>query len=146
MNRAPRLALGLLLCTSLGACAHHRQARLEAERIAPTRVTTIGVNAYLWRAALDTVSFMSIAQSDSNGGVIVTNWYINPAVQTERMKVSVTILDQDLRADAVRVAAARQILQGGQWVDTSVQAATNQRLEEVILQKARDLRRNAAAG
>ena len=146
MNRAPRFALGLLLCASLGACAHHRKTRPEAERIAPTRVTTIGVNAYLWRAALDTLSFMSIAQSDSNGGVIVTNWYINPSIQTERMKVSVTILDQDLRADAVRVAAARQILQGGQWVDTSVQAATNQRLEEVILQKARDLRRNAAAG
>lgn len=145
MIRASRLALGFLLCAGLGACAHHRRP-VTAERVLPTRVTTIGVNAYLWRAALDTLSFMSIAQTDSNGGVIVTNWYINPSVQTERMKVSVSILDQDLRADAVRVASARQILQNGQWVDTSVQAATNQRLEEIILQKARDLRRNASAG
>jgi hypothetical protein len=134
------------LCAGAGGCAHHRHPAVPSERVLPTRVTTIGVNAYLWRAALDTLSFMSIAQTDSNGGVIVTNWYINPSVPGERMKVSVTILDQDLRADAVRVAAARQILQNGQWVDTSVQAATDQRLEEIILQKARDLRRNASAG
>jgi hypothetical protein len=75
--------------------------------------------------------------------VIVTDWYANPAVPTERMKLTVTILDQDLRADAVRVAAARQISQGGQWVDAPVQAATVQKLEEIILAKARDLRRSA---
>ena len=87
---------------------------------------------------------MTLAQTDSNGGVIVTEWYVNPQVQTERMKVSVAILDQDLRADAVRVSTSRQVLQGGQWTDTSVQAATNQKMEEIILQKARDLRRSAA--
>jgi len=123
-----------------------RGRRDQAVQVAPTRLTTIGVNAYLWRAALDTVSFMSIAQTDSNGGVIVTEWYVSRSLPNERMKVSITILDQDLRADAVRVAAARQVLQNGQWVDAAVQAATNQRLEEIILQKARDLRRNAVAG
>jgi hypothetical protein len=61
------------------------------------------------------------------------------------MKVSVSILDSALRADAVRVSSARQIYQNGQWVDAAVQASTNQKLEEIILQKARDLRRNAAA-
>jgi hypothetical protein len=108
-------------------------------------MTQIGVNSYLWRAALDTLSFMTIAQTDSNGGVIVTEWYVNPAIQTERMKVSVAILDPELRADALRVSSSRQIQQNGQWVDTSVQAATNQKLEEIILQKARDLRRNGAS-
>jgi hypothetical protein len=145
MTRASRFVV-LLLCAGARACAHHRHPAALGERVLPTRVTTIGVNAYLWRAALDTISFMSIAQTDSNGGVVVTNWYVNPSVPGERMKVSVAILDQDLRADAVRVATARQVLQNGQWVDTSVQAATNQRLEEIILQKARDLRRNASAG
>jgi len=89
---------------------------------------------------------MPLTQTDSNGGVIVTDWYANPAVPTERMKVTVTILDQDLRADAVRVAASRQVLQNGQWADAPVQAATVQKLEDIILAKARDLRRNAVAG
>ena len=150
MIRASRLALGLALCASLAACGGGLFGRGDknkaptAKQLAPARITTIGVNAYLWRATLDTLSFMTIAQTDSNGGVIVTEWYVNPAIRTERMKASVAILDQELRADAVRVSTARQILQGGQWVDTSVAAGTNQKLEEVILQKARDLRRNAA--
>ena len=139
-------AVALLLCGGLATGAEARKHKAQpAPKVAPTRVTTIGVNAYLWRAALDTLSFASIAQSDSNGGVLVTNWYVNPQLPTERMKVSVSILDQDLRADAVRVAAARQVLQNGQWIDTSVQAATDEKLEEIILQKARDLRRNAAS-
>ena len=100
-------------------------------------------HSYLWRASLDTLSFMGVAQTDSNGGVIVTDWYANPQTPTERMKVTVTILDQDLRADALRVAAIRQVSQGGQWVAAPVQAAPVQKLEEIILTRARDLRRGA---
>lgn len=114
--------------------------------LAASKVTTIGVNAYLWRAALDTVSFMPLVQTDSNGGVIVTDWYANPQSPGERMKLTVSILDQDLRADALRVAASRQVNQSGNWVDAPVQAATVQKLEEIILTKARDLRRSAVGG
>ena len=142
MIRPSRVVPGLLLCAVLAGCAHHRGRGVAAQRMLPARMTTIGVNAYLWRATLDTLSFMTIAQTDSNGGVIVTEWYVNPAAPTERMKVSVAVLDPELRADALRVSTSRQIQQNGQWVDTSVLAATNQKLEEIILQKARDLRRN----
>jgi len=113
---------------------------------AASLVTTIGVNAYLWRAALDTLSFAPLAQSDSNGGVIVTEWYSNPQNPSERVKVSAAILDRDLRADALRVTASRQVLTNGQWVEAPVTAATVQRLEEIILTRARDLRRAAIAG
>ena len=89
---------------------------------------------------------MPLLQTDSNGGVIVTDWYANPNNPNERMKVSVTILDQDLRADALRVAASRQVNQGGNWVEAPVAAATVQKLEDVILTRARDLRRQASAG
>ena len=68
-------------------------------------MTTIGVNSYLWRAALDTVSFAPLLQADPNGGVIITDWYANPSSPGERVKLTVAILDQDLRADALRVSA-----------------------------------------
>jgi hypothetical protein len=106
-------------------------------------VTTIGVNSYLWRASLETLSFMPLLQADSAGGVIVTDWYSNPENPGERVKVSVTILNADLRADALRVVASREVNQGGAWTAAPVQAATVQRLEDVILTKARDLRRSA---
>jgi len=146
MIRPLRTAIVVSLAFSLAACGHHRgNARPQAD-LAASKVTTIGVNSYLWRASLDTLSFMPLLQTDSNGGVIVTDWYVNPRAPTERMKVTVTILDQDLRADAVRVAALREVNQGGQWVAAPVQAATVQKLEDIILTRARDLRRAAIAG
>jgi len=141
MNRLLRTAILGSLFLPLAACGHGGD-RPKTD-IAASQVTTIGVNAYLWRATLDTLSFMPLLQTDSNGGVIVTDWYVNPNVQTERMKVTVTILDQDLRADALRVAALREINRGGQWVTAPVQAATVQKLEDIILTRARDLRRAA---
>jgi hypothetical protein len=120
--------------------------RTQMADLAASQVTTIGVNAYLWRAALETLSYAPLTQTDSNGGVIVTDWYTNPNSPNERVKVTATILDRDLRADALRVAASRQVLQNGSWVDAPVAAATVQKLEEIILTRARDLRRNASAG
>lgn len=126
----------------LSACGGNERPRTE---LAAAQLNTIGVNAYLWRAALETVAFAPLVQADSNGGVIVTDWYANPANPTERVKLTVTILDQDLRADALRVAASRQVNESGNWVEAPVQAATVQKLEDIILTKARDLRRQALA-
>ena len=141
---APVIAASLALVLALGGCAH-KDKHLKAD-LAASKVTTIGVNAYLWRATLDTLSFMPLAQVDSNGGVVVTDWYANPARPSERMKLTVSILDQDLRADAVRVAASRQVMQAGQWTAAPVEAATVQKIEDIILGKARDLRRSAVSG
>lgn len=136
-------SLVLLSIALLPVAACSRGGNRPSADLAASKVTTIGVNSYLWRATLDTISFMPLVQTDSNGGVIVTDWYVNPNTPTERMKVTVSILDQDLRADAVRVAALREVSQGGQWVTAPVQAATVQKLEEIILTRARDLRRGA---
>jgi hypothetical protein len=143
MNRPLRtVILGSLFLLPLAACGHGD--RPEAD-LAASQITTIGVNSYLWRASLDTLSFMPLLQTDSNGGVIVTDWYTNPNVTNERVKFTVTILDKDLRADALRVAGLRQVNRGGQWVDAPVQAATVQKIEDIILTRARDLRRAAIA-
>ena len=135
-------SLVALLALGLSACGNKGRPKAD---LAASRITTIGVNSYLWRASLDTLSFMPLLQTDSNGGVIVSDWYSNPRNPGERVKVTVAILDQDLRADALRVAASRQVSQNGGWVDAPVQAATVQKLEDIILTKARDLRRGAIA-
>ena len=134
------IALVAVLGVALAGCAHHKQAR--AATVASASVTSIGVNSYLWRATLETLSFMPLAQADSSGGVIVTDWYSNPGNPNERMKISVSILDRDLRADALRVAASREVQVNGAWTPQPVQAATVQKLEDIILTKARDLRRS----
>jgi hypothetical protein len=147
MARSFHIGLAIAAAAALGGCSildagfggsGGGPRRADA---AASQVNAIGVNAYLWRAALDTVSFAPLAQVDSNGGVIVTDWYANPNAANDRAKITVTILDRELRADALRVAVARQTLQSGQWLEAPVSAATVQRLEEIILTRARDLRR-----
>ena len=141
MSRLQKSAAALILVTLVASgCSKNRDI---PNRIAPSRMTAIGVNAYLWRAAIDTISFAPLLQADANSGVIITDWYSNPRSPTERIKLTVTILDQDLRADALRVSASRQVLQNGAWVESAVAAATVQKLEDIILTRARDIRRSS---
>ncbi|HEX8414605.1 MAG TPA: DUF3576 domain-containing protein [Sphingomicrobium sp.] len=140
-STAAALAVVLTLATS--GCARNREL---PSQLAPSRVTTIGVNSYLWRAALDTISFAPLLQADANSGVIITDWFTNPNAPGERVKLTVSVLDQDLRADALRVAGARQVNQNGAWVDAAVSAATVQKLEDIILTRARDIRRTSVGG
>ncbi len=106
--------------------------------------TGIGVNAFLWRASLDTVSFMPLSSADPFGGVIITDWYSPPESPEERFKVNVFILGRDLRADGVRARVFRQINGGGEggvtWKDAQVGDTTGIDLENAILTRARELR------
>lgn len=101
----------------------------------------IGVNSYLWRASLDTIAFMPLAQADPFGGVIITDWYSPPEVPEERYKMSVYILGRELRADGLRVSVFRQQSGGPNgWVNTNVSKDTATSLENQILTRARQLR------
>jgi hypothetical protein len=143
MIRLP-LTVALLAVAVTGAgCARNKAI---PNQLAPSQMTTIGVNSFLWKAAVDTVSFAPLMQADPASGVIITDWYVNPQMPTERVKLTVAVLDTDLRADALRVSAARQSFQNGVWVDTPVTAATVQKLEDIIMTRARDLRRFSVAG
>ena len=102
---------------------------------------SIGVNSFLWRATLDTVSFMPISSADPFGGVILTDWFSPTETPDERFKLNVYILDRQLRADGIRVSVFRQVrLNNGDWTDAQVAGATGRELEDTILTRARQLR------
>ena len=100
----------------------------------------VGVNAYLWRGALETLSFMPLISADPFGGVIITDWYQPAGANGERFKATAYILGRTLRADGVRVSVYRQVMQGGQWVDAPVASNAGTELENKVLARARDLR------
>ncbi|MBO6784826.1 MAG: DUF3576 domain-containing protein [Alphaproteobacteria bacterium] len=107
----------------------------------------IGVNGFLWRASLDTLSFLPLSSADPFGGVIITDWYAPPESPSERFKVTVYILGRELRSDGLRVAVFRQKKEdGNEWLDaaTGDNAATS--LENAILTRARELRVARADG
>jgi hypothetical protein len=122
-----------------------RSRNREGGAGAPGDGSALGVNAYLWRASLDTLSFMPLASADPFGGVIITDWYSPAAAQGERFRATAYILGRQLRSDGVRVSVFRQELRGGQWMDVPVASGTGTELEDKVLARARELRSQSAA-
>ena len=151
--RGASIALAAVGLISLGACAHKSSGPepyssggggflgMGKKAPAPTSQPGIGVNAYLWRASLDTLAFMPLASADPYGGVINTDWYANPEKPDERFKVTVYILDTRLRADGLTVTVFKQTKGAdGQWVEAPTAGQTATDFENAILTRARQLR------
>ena len=140
-GRTGRLMIAVLLgagALTLSACAHNHATSGRGHGAPPE---AIGVNAYLWRATLDTLAFMPLASADPYGGVVITDWYVNPEKPDERFKATVYILDSRLRADGLNVTIFRQTANGaGSWVDAPTNAQTSIDIENAILTRARQLR------
>lgn len=102
----------------------------------------IGVNAHLWYAALDTVSFMPIHSADPFGGVIITDWYTPAQSPMERFKVNLFILDRLLRSDAIKITVFHEVWDGkkNQWMTALQDTKMATELENLVLTRARQLR------
>ena len=137
-----KIIIGLLTVTMLSGCGvfggggGKNPSSLDVQE---DMTTAIGVNGDLWRASLDSLAALPIAQTDSAGGTIITDWFVDPEVPTERMKVMVTISDRRLRADALDVSVSRQVISDGIWVSSTVLEGTEKRIEDTILIRARAL-------
>ena len=111
------------------------------DRRAPDDNAGIGVNSFLWRASLDTLSFMPLASADPFGGVIITDWYASPTQPNDRFKITVYILDRQLRADGLRASVFRQTRDNaGVWADVPADPRTGVDMENAILTRAREMR------
>ena len=119
--------------------------REERQAAAAGGGSGLSVNAYLWRATLDTLSFMPLASADPFGGTVITDWYSPSAAQGERFRAQAYVMGRQLRSDGVRVQIFRQTLERGQWVDSPVSAATNSEMEDKVLARARELRSQSAS-
>lgn len=100
----------------------------------------LGVNSFLWRATLDTLSFMPLASADPFGGVIITDWYEDPQAPGERFKVNALILDKSLRSDGVKLTVFKQTKDKTGWRDQKVDTKLERSLEDTILTRARQLK------
>jgi hypothetical protein len=143
------VAVSALAVASLGmaGCSHIMHPLGGGNKGGPKQVTNpdsaaqIGVNGYLWRATLDTLSFMPLASADPYGGTIITDWYVNPEKPDERFKCTIYILDARLRADGLNVAVFKQNKDAsGQWIDAPSTSQTETDIENAILTKARQLK------
>ncbi|MCG8443408.1 MAG: DUF3576 domain-containing protein [Caulobacterales bacterium] len=142
---SPRIIALVVLAVAATSCSGSRNVNDESAQstraVTSDDVPIIGVNSFLWRATLDTIDFMPLESADPYGGVIITDWYANPEIPSERFKATVYILDTRLRADGLKVNIFRQIFaQDRGWVDSPADAETAIQIENAILTRARQLR------
>lgn len=138
-SRSLRCAFIALQVLLLAACGG-RGSDDPLEAIGADVTTNIGVNGYLWRASIETISALAITQADTGAGIILTDWFVSSEAPDERLKVAVIISDIALRADALRVTISREMLVQGIWQQAEVRAGTVMRIEDMILTRARELR------
>lgn len=139
-----KAALFMVAAAALSACSMFGGGNDRAERGGGgggvEQSAQIGVNAFLWRASLDTLNFMPLESADPYGGIIITGWHSDPTTPSERFKATVYILDTRLRADALNVSIFRQTNENGAWTDATVNPDTELQIENAILTRARQLR------
>ena len=137
--RIGALGVSLVALAACGGGAAHPFGGGDSDRA--QQGATIGVNSYLWRATLDTLAFMPLSSADPYGGVVITDWYINPEKPDERFKCTVYILDARLRADGLNVTVFKEVANGqGGWVAAPSAGQTATDIENSILTRARQLR------
>ncbi|MDB2700191.1 DUF3576 domain-containing protein [Alphaproteobacteria bacterium] len=101
------------------------------------------VNAYLWRASLNILSFAPLISTDALGGTIITDWYVNNKIKNERIKVTAFIKTAELKSNGISVKVHVQKFIDGSWSETFTNKELETKIENNILNEARNLRINS---
>ena len=100
------------------------------------------VNAYLWRASLEVASIAPLISTDAFGGTIISDWYIHPKTKNKKIKLAIFIKSQELRSNGISVKVYVQELEGKDWSETTIDRKLSLKIEDIILNKARNMRLN----
>ena len=103
----------------------------------------INVNGFLWRASLNILSIAPLISTDALGGTIITDWYVKKNIKDERIKISAFIKTSELRSDGIEVKVHIQKLIDNVWSDTEIDNNLASKIENNILNEARNLRISA---
>ena len=161
-NTPMRIASVLLVTLLLASCSNIQPAPVQEEEEPVSFLTgkpggtklgdlaglsgdggdSMPVNAILWRASLDIISLIPIADVDTFGGTIVSDWYSLPDKPNERIKITIFVSGRELRSDAIRITVHVQSRDGmdGAWGGSIRDDEFATRLEDLVLNRAREIR------
>ena len=105
--------------------------------------SNLSVNGYLWRASLNVLSVVPLISTDALGGTIITDWYVKKNIKDKRIKITAYIKTNELRSDGIEIKVHIQKLIDNVWSDTVTDNNLASKIENNILNEARNLRINA---
>ena len=102
-------------------------------------VGIVSIKSPLWKASLEILSSFPLSNVDSRSGLIITDWYTSEKKPSERFKITVLLLSNDIRADSVKVTVHRQIIKKNRWVNKNIDTKKPIAIERQIIKRAIEL-------
>ena len=90
----------------------------------------------MWRAALKMLSSVPLSSVDSASGIIISDWYSLNNNSNERIKISITIMSDEIRADGIQVKTFKQAKNRNGWQNVKENKENNIKIERAIIKKA----------
>jgi len=91
----------------------------------------------MWRATLEILDFLPLANVDYSGGIITTDWYNEGTALDESIKITVRFLTNEIRSDGIRIIVHKKRCNLEQNCKiTKISSAIEQELQVAILKKA----------
>lgn len=92
----------------------------------------------LWRASLDTISFMPLSTVSYSGGVIITDWYGKNDV--EMLKFTIRFLSNELALSSVEVSGFKKICENKKCNIEKTNNKINAEIKNKIFENAKKLK------
>jgi len=91
----------------------------------------------LWRASLEVLDFLPLANVDYSGGIIITEWYTEGTSNDEAIKITVRFLSNEIRADGLSVIIHKRICNKFQQCSTvKMKSSLEEEVKLAILKTA----------
>ena len=91
----------------------------------------------MWRATLEILDFLPLANVDYSGGIITTDWYNEGTSTDESIKITVRFLTNEIRSDGIRIIVHKKRCNISQNCKIGkISSAIEQELQVAILKKA----------
>ena len=89
------------------------------------------------------MSIAPLISTDALGGTIISDWYVNKDIKNQRLKITAFIIGSELRSDGIKVKVHIQNFKDNNWSETYSDINLANKIEENILNEARNLRVNS---
>ena len=91
----------------------------------------------MWRATLEILDFLPLANVDYSGGIITTDWYNEGTASDEAIKITIRFLTNEIRADGIRIVVHKRRCNAQQKCAVKkISSALEHELRVAILKKA----------
>ena len=166
MKNLKRLLLSMLLsialfsCSGFGSKEENAETGIKKKRFEPnikasTRTAAesggitlfgskknedLGQNNVLWKATLNTLDFIPLANATYTGGIIVTDWYSSEQSSDKSIKISVTFLSPELSSTSIKVDSFEKSCKENRCKVAKLDSSFSNNIKTKILENARKLK------